>query len=220
VGTGSNGAGTITGVVMTRVYIGSGTPTSIVTTYVTRGCYTAASGSLSFTWKIGSTGTVNQSMAGFSLFRSSDNTGAPTTDAVMLITNSFDGVSGSFTQFGYMQTISYLQSVAYGPGGAPWPNTFWGFFPFDLQTTLFSGNTQVAPVFQYTPVIGVTPWLGIVLTGELAVGSTASITLVGSTAHTYLSVGSMFGPIAGLTVNSYPCTGGGLSTFSMIMLWE
>jgi hypothetical protein len=220
VGTGSNGAGTITGVVMTRVYIGSGTPISTVTTYVTRGCYTTASGSLHFTWKIGSTGTINQSMAGFSLFRSADNTGAPTTDAVMLLTNAVDGTSASFTQSGYMQTISYLTSTAYGPGGAPWPNTFWGVFPFNLQSTLYSGNTQVGPVFQYTPVIGITPWLGIVLEGELAVGSTASMTLVGSTAHTYISVGSMFGPLNGLTNALLPCTGGGSTTFSMIMLWE
>lgn len=220
VGTGSNGSGTLTGPVTQRAYIGSITPISIVTTYVSEGCYTTGSGSFSFTWKIGANGTINQAAAGFSIVRSSDNTGAPTTDAVGLITNSFDDVSLSFTQFGYAQAISYLQGVAYGPGGAPWPSQYWGYFPFNLQTTLYAGNTQVGEVFQYTPVLGVTPWLAIALNGELAVGSTASLTIVGATPHTYKSVGSMFGPLTGLTNAAYGCTGGGLTSFSMLMLWE
>lgn len=217
VGTGSDGAGNLTGLVTTAsVSCGSAIPISTVATYVTRGCYNTAKGFLGFVWKIGSPGTTNESMGGFAIFRSADNTGAPTSDSAMLLTNS-SGLSPQ-TQ-GFMQVISHLSGLVYDTGA--WPSTFWGFYPFNLTSSLVAGNAQVGPVFQYTPVLGVTPWLGIALVGELGVGSTASLTLVGATAHTYLAVGSgVIGNSGQMTNSSFTCSGGGASTFTMIMLWE
>lgn len=217
-GTGSNGSGTLTGTtsVVTAQCPNSNAPTSTVTPFVTRACYNTTDGVLWLAWKLAGTGTTNLCMGGFEIARSNDTTGAASGDAVGLYTNN-STASGQSTQ-GVSIFNSYLTSTAYS--GAPLQlNTQWGFVPFSVTGTLFSGNTQVFPVFQYTPVMGVTNWSAMGMVGEVAVGATASLTLVGSTAHTYIAVGSPFG-LSNFTAQGYSCTGGAGTTYTMLLPWE
>lgn len=219
VGTGSNGSGTINGTTMGRVGIGGALPASNVTAYTTRGCYSTADGVAWLAWKYNILGTANQTGAGFLIARSNDNTGAPTTDAVLLLANSASGANSAISNSGTVQVISYLTSTAYSTA-APWNGTgtsglVWGLIPFSLTSTLFSGNVYVGPCFQYTPVPGVSNWYGLVSYSELGLGSTASITMVGSTAHTYIQAGSF------LDTNSLTSIGYVANTsVGVILPWE
>lgn len=215
VGTGSNGAGTINGTVMDRVMLTNDvTPTSTATPYVSRFCYNATQGFLGMVWKIAGTGSTNISLGGFFVFRSTDAAGAVTTEAVMLLTNA-PNVGGSSGNPGYMQVISYLTATAYNSVfGTPWPTTYWGYFPFALSVTLYGGNGQVMPVFQFTPVVGISAQLALALISEVGLGSTVTLALIGVTTHTYLQVGSGVGT-SQLTNNSLSAT-----NYGLLMLWE
>lgn len=215
IGTASNGSGTINGVTGSRVSAtpNSNTPASTITPYVTRACYNTTMGFFGFTWKNGGFGT-QQNMGGWLLFRSSDSAGAVTTDSIQLITNS-PSTSGSGNSVGYIQAISFLTGVSYTTGN--WPNSACGFWPFaTLAATLFSGNGSVGPIFQFTPVFGITNLAAIASIAEIAIGSTASMTLIGATAHTYMSVGNVFGGSSMFTQALTTSTTG----YTIMMLWE
>src|SRR5882757_2238071 len=60
IGTGSNGSGTLTGVIGTRVSTGGfGAIASTITPYVTSGCYNTTAGFLGFVWKMGAALSAN-----------------------------------------------------------------------------------------------------------------------------------------------------------------
>jgi hypothetical protein len=217
VGTGSNGSGTITGVVTARCGAGAATPNSNITAYTTRACYNTTDGVLWLGWKYNSTALApnNVALAGFLIARSNDNTGAVTTDAVLLLTNVGTAVN-SQTQQASVQVISYLTSTIYG-ASSPWSSNgqaMWGLVPFSLTSTLVSSNAYVGPCFQYTPVPGISNWYGLVLIAELAVGSTISTTLVGSTSHTYIQGGCFCGTVNLTFLNITD------STIGVLLPWE
>lgn len=215
VGTGSNGSGTLTGVVGTRAAIGGfAAVASTVTPYVTSACYNTTAGFLGFVWKMGAAPNPWQPLGGFFIFRSADATGAVTTESAMLLTASLNA-SGS-TANGQMQVISYLTSTAYNTA-TPYNGGFWGTYPFSLSSTLLAGNTYVGPIFQATPAPGITPWLGLALLSEWALGSTNTTTLVGSTSHTYKSVGSGIGTVSFMSSAIYSLSA---TSIGIVMLWE
>lgn len=219
VGTGSDGSGTINGTVMGRSGCGGGVPASNVAAYTTRACYKATDGVAWLGWKYNSLYGVNNALSGFLIARSNDNTGATTTDAVLLLVNAASGTDSTGYSNGNAQVISYLTSKAYATA-APWnsSNTAginWGYIPFYLTSTVYAGNAYVGPCFQYTPIPGISNWYGLALIAELALGSTASITMVGSTAHTYIQAGAIFGSSSGLTFNAYLS-----ASYGIILPWE
>lgn len=219
-GTGSNGSGTLTGLTtLAQVGCSSATaPSSTVNPFVTRACYSAADGVFWLGWKMGAPGTSYQSMAGFLIFRSVDNTGAPTTDSTHLVTNGSTANSqGSNFSAVFMQVISHLNNFAYTTttNGTTWPNNQWVYVPFAWGGTIFAGNAQLAPAFQFTPVFGVTPWFAMVLNTELGIGSTISATIVGSSAHTYINAGFIFG-----TSSSFAFQSLSGATWGMVVPWE
>lgn len=196
VGTGSNGSGTITGTQTVRTALGGfSTISSTITAYITRACYNTTAGVLWLNWKQGGTGTTQQSLAGFAIYRSADNTGAVTTDSVHLFACSTS--ASAATTIGQLQAVSYLNSTAYN-NTSPFQGHNWGFYPFDLTVSIFGSNAYVGPCFQYTPVPGITPWMGIAIQTEFPMNSTASITMVGSTPHTYVQCAG-FGGLSSIT---------------------
>ena len=215
VGRGSNGSGTITGLVMTRVGITAGpVPASTVVPYTSRFCYNATQGFFGFVWKIGAQSMADRSYGGFAIFRSTDANGDPTSDSTMLLANQSTDGAGAASSPGYMQVISHLASTAYIT--TPFPTAAYSTngAPLALTGTLYSGNAQVFPIWQYTPILGVSNQLAIGLNTEIAYNSTVSLALVGSTPHTYLNVNTM----VGLTSTF----GGGFTpaSHSFLMLWE
>lgn len=217
-GTSSNGSGTINGISCQRSSVtpNSNIPIAIITPYVTRACYNTTAGFLGFVWKNGGFAS-GQNMGGFFIMRSADATGAVTTDAVQLICNT-GSITGQGTSTGFSQVISQLTGLAYSTT-TPWPTNLNNMMPFNLVSTLFSGNGSVGPFFQYTPVLGITPWCALALINELGVGSTSVMTLIGSTSHTYISVGNAFGggTIGFLALSTTPGTS---QAVTVMMLWE
>lgn len=213
IGTGSNGTGTLTGTVGTRVAASNfSAPSSTITPYITAGCYNATVGFLGLQWKINGNGTASAGMGGFFIFRSADNTGAATTDSVMLLANSTN-TAGSTSGASY-QVISYLTSIAYNTA-SPFvtPGKFCDF-PFGLTSTLSGVNSQTGICYQYTPVLGITPWIAPALLTEWAMNSTNTETIVGSTSHTYRQIGGPCG------CNSWSTIAFSSATVGLVMLWE
>jgi hypothetical protein len=216
-GTGSNGSGTLTGVTTANVALtNNATPSSTTTPYVTRGCYNTTDGVLWLSWKLNGNGVTNETMGGFMVARSNNSSGVATGDAALLMTNA-NGTTGAVSSPSYLQSISYLSSLAFAPNNA------WGVVPFNVTSSLFGGNTQVGPCFQYTPVWGISNWYGIGICGEVAVGSTTSLAMVGSTAHTYISAGSPFGSnnfTSNNTGSGYLANGGAATSYTLLLPWE
>jgi hypothetical protein len=194
VGTGSNGSGTLSGA-STRIYCGdSAAPGSTVTNYTSRACYNATQGVLWIDWKQGAPAT-NNCMLCFVIMRSVDNTGAPTSTAVGFQGQSTNAATSatSGTPFQWYQASN---TTWFGPGagsGNTW--TAWTFCPY--QTAAGGGSTlagtagQVFPAFQWAPTasvpaLGVANALATCLQAEISVGSTVSLTILGSTTLTYI----------------------------------
>ncbi len=220
-GTGSNGSGTLTGVVTTRVATGhqqDAIPSPAVTPYITRACYSATDGVFWLGWKYnaGQGGSTNATYAGWHIYRSNDNNGNATTDSVHMITNS-NSASGQSPN-AFAQVISYLTSTAYN-GTNGMTASGWANQPWVTTVTLFGSNATIGPMWQYTPQIGISNWGGLCVLGEFSVGSTVSATLVGSTPHTYINAGSPFGGTS-LTDKSYTSTGGASTNINVVLPWE
>lgn len=218
VGTGSNGSGTINGLTTLAAcaMTVTGAASSNTTAYLTRACYNSTDGVFWLAWKYNSQGNANVTQGGCLIFRSADNTGAQTTDSTMIVTGggSANGAPYAGSSAVFVQVISHLNNQAYT--SAPWPSSVHSFVTYGLTATLFSGNAQVFPEYQYTPVIGITPWWAIVVIADLGVGSTISATLVGTSAHTYINAGSVFGTTSTFGVNSLNIN----TTFGNLLPWE
>lgn len=216
VGTGSNGSGTLTGTLTGRnSIVGGNAISSTVTPYVTSGCYSAAAGSFGLSWKLGSSGSTPVGGGGVAIFRSADNTGAPTTDSVHLLTPGVNNGNGSAGGPCNMAVVSYLTGIAYSGAAAPFTGAGWLYLPFNVTVTLSGGNSQCGLVFQYTPVVGVCPWVAPVLASEWGLNATGALTIVGSTPHTYKNVGTMLGTSTGLGQQGFSST-----VVNLVMLWE
>lgn len=207
VGQGSNGSGTLTGTLIPRSQVGQGSPaTSNVTSYVSRYVWNPTYGFLTMVFKTLGGGTSSVASAGFTLMRSTSNTGAVTTDAVALITN-FSGSSSSACP---MQIYSYLTAAL-----VSLPSTQnWGFWPFSLTTTTVGGQIQLAPIYMAYPTLNFHTCIALGLVGETPVGNTTSLAMIGSTALTFLSVGSPYGGASTYGSNLSPVNVG------VFILWQ
>ncbi len=224
VGTGSNGSGTLTGL-STRLSCCLGSaPLSTVTNYTSRACYNATQGVLWIDWK--QSGTVaNESTFSFMICRSVDNTGAPTANAI--------GFQGAGTAAGTISSNSGLAWTWFNAATTTWlgPATSggqlwlqWVFAPYSGLSagfaTLVGTAGQVYPCFQYAPTasapaLGVTNALAMGLFSEISLGSTVSLTILGSTALTYIAgqgASNTFGVTAG--------SGYSNSVYGILRIWQ
>ncbi len=223
VGTGSNGSGTLTGL-STRVSCGiGGAPISSVANYTSRACYNATQGVLWIDWKQ-SGNVVGESSFMFHIFRSVDNTGAPTANAIGFqgcgaAANTISASSNNPIQWYNAATSAWLGPVLSTPSG--WAPAGWGWVPYSgtgtTVGTLVGTAGQVFPCFQYAPTAsvpahGITNAQAICDNSEISVGSTVSLTILGSTALTYIAglVGS-----SGLTTLAYS-----ISVFNLLRIWQ
>lgn len=218
VGTGSNGSGTITGqATLTGMGITNNVAAASPTNpYITRACYNPTAGVFWLGWKQGGNPSYPATcLAGLLICRSADSTGAVTTDAFNVLTNAGNANSnGSTNSSCYLTAYSHLTSASYN--GSPFPSTGHSFVPFLLTSTIYSGNAQIFPAFQYTPVLGISPWWGLVVVSELGVGATTTAALVGTGTHTYINAGGVFGTDAGFGTQNLAVP----STYGNLMLWE
>lgn len=197
VGTGSNGAGTITGTVSARQQLSTNANIgSTVTSYPTYVCY--KDGHFAFALKVGSANTT-QAHAIMCVTRTSDSAGADSGDGIAF----YYGITR--TSALSQQPISFLTSTAYTA------HTQYSLRVGAVTSSSFGGsNFQVYKHFTITPQC--TPLIGIasVLTAELGAGATFSLALVGATARTYLGLNTAQ---TGMSADSSTAMG-------MAILWE
>ena len=221
VGTGTNGAGTVTGTVLFRVQATTNSTISNpgVTSYNSRYCYNATQGFLGLVWKTGSTTSLgNIGMGAIFILRSNSVSGAPTADSVLLITNASSATTGSTGSGGNAQIINYNIPTAYQGGSFPLTTqTSWcPSLPYGTQQSVVGTTGQVFPVWNYqgtaTQVgFSITNLLAICILAEIPTGTTASINIIGSSPLTYISTGNPLGTSLG---------NAGSTTFGLLMLWQ
>ena len=202
VGTATNGAGTLTGTTTTRFQIVGGVAASNVTNYVSRYMYNSTQGMVWMSWKQGA--IAGGTLGGFKLERANNLTGAAIGDAYTLITQG--AATGPSAVGGSAQCYSYLTGALVTLGNG----TVFAADPFAQTTTLFSGNIQDFPVWQATPVLGVSANHAICLAAEIPTGNTVVEALVGSTTHTFISCPPFYGATAPAGI-----TGG-----NHLLLWD
>lgn len=196
VGQGSNGSGTLTGVLTTRTSVVNAQLASPITTsWVSRWCYNATYGVLWMNWKQGawSPSYPTSSMGCFYVGRSNDSTGASTGDAVVVITNS-STATGSNTNTGYMQVYSYLTGALVNAT----PSIAWNVNILALSTTLISSNNYLSPVLMATPAPAILFGCAMAALSELGLNATVSVAPVGATPQTFIQLGVAFGGNGGV----------------------
>jgi hypothetical protein len=216
---GTIGAGTA-GAVTTRVAcLGGSAPASTSTAYTSRYCYNTTYGFMGIVFKIGGVtvaGTTT-AMGSIILMRTSSNTGAANGNGVALITTSSSATGpGQAAANGYMQVISYTGNTVYPALSSN--SSYWCPYPsaepmFGLTSTAEAGTIFVFPVCTIDPVIRFSALLGLVQVSDFAIGATASVAIVGSTALTFICVGYPFADVGGFANMS-------ANTVYLIMLWQ
>jgi hypothetical protein len=190
VGTGSNGSGTLTGQVSTRTQFGA-TNNGILSTTTNYQSYLCATANyFGLAWKIASSaaGTPRTFMAAM---QTVDNTGAGTGVGYLACGQG----SGAGT------TMS-TQCVGLSPfaGVGPVINTFnngifWVPNITGLPANSLDGSGNNQAFLWWWSIFGSTPAFPLLhvaaaLQTDIALGVTASMTLIGTTAHTYISIGN------------------------------
>jgi hypothetical protein len=211
VGTGSNGSGTITGTtISTRGAVLNGSaPASTSTSYTSRFAYNATYGIAWMAFKLGGV-TGGNAMGAFFINRSTDATGATTGKGVDVTVNSL-ATNGSSTSGGVRQSLAFDTGAVIGATGTT--SIAWGAWPMLTTTTSDGGNVSVIPCFGAYPFLGYNSQLALGLVGEIAIGSTYSLAMIGATALTYISLGCCFGSSVLLAAN-----GTGINTLNA--LWQ
>lgn len=225
VGTGSNGSGTLTGL-STRIYSGANAAAgSTVTNYQSRACYNATQGVLWIDWKQSSSVT-NESTFCFHIHRSVDNTGAPTSTAIgfqCMSTTAAASVS-SLAPYQWYQAsnTTWFGPVSGTPTGLSW--VAWAYVPWMVAagggSSVEGTAGQVFPCFQWAPTAsapaaGVTNAQALCLQAEIAMGSTVSLAILGSTTLTYIA-----GMIqsTGYALTNYGLAAG--SGYAVLRIWQ
>jgi len=216
-GTGSNGSGTITGSTIPEsavAYGASNIANQGGANYASYFCYNATQGLAWMAFKVGGTviGTPTAA-AGFCIYRSVDNTGAPTADTVHLFCNNLNSITGTSNGgqvgfYDYNRAANVIGTAAPNGTANAWTTTVWGAVPFNNYSTVLSSTAQVFPVFQWkgnstTPGIGITNAMALGAgTDWTATGTTGTLTIIGSTSLTYIAIACITG-YAALTGFSY-----------------
>jgi hypothetical protein len=176
VGTGSNGSGTITGVLLARQTLTcASTPSTSVPspTYACR-----VGGQFGFAWKSGVLDLgAFPSMGAFLISRTTDDDGADTAAGVSIYALS----PGSYVE----ATSKLFSGSAYSTGS----NRQYCMVPYGLTASLVGADNQAFRHYAAFPQIRPVVACVTVLASEVPVGSTISVTPIGATPRTYISTG-------------------------------
>jgi hypothetical protein len=216
VGSGSNGSGTINGTTMTQypLFYSNGRLGTSATNYISRCCYVASQGYVSFQFKRGwhpNSQPQNFGM-GFVIFRSVGNIGTPTADTTILRL----GAGGPSPYTIILDYANARVCVPPNPMGAATPT------PLLPTVTLVGTVGQVFPWWQSKTTIstvspgtyGFTNAGGLGILAELPLDTTITIGIIGTTSLTYISAGTMGGcyyPDANFSSSA---------SYTELMLWQ
>ncbi len=203
VGTGTNGAGTVTGTALTTsrtTHQGSSQATDTARQSIM--CHTE--GFFGYNWKIGSAGNE----AGFWLARTVDATGTPTATGAIVAWSGTATTSLTATQ-----ALRFAATAAAYTAQTTATNTALGLNPQTPSSGAVGSDIQAYVGYTITPQVA--PLLGVcgVIDSEVSTASTFSATLVGTTPHTYIACSPNVGPFGPVASTN---TGG----LKFAMLWE
>lgn len=203
VGTATNGAGTLTGLVTSQLLSYAATTLASTTTnypsYITH-----SPGFFGLAFKLGAASGGTLSLMGFTVQRSVNNSGTPTATAVMLITG---GGSNQETSPSLVSMINYATSQV--------TNTMdgndLGIIPMRLTSSLVGLDPQIFLTWMALPKM--TPNIGtcVYIKAEVPNGTEFDLALVGTTPRHYIAVGN--------AVRSLCFHGAGIVR-GAAMLWE
>ena len=199
VGEGSDGSGNLTGQTSDSKTWTYGSGNIGASTYPSYAVM--VTGLFGLVWKVGCS-AAGYAFGAIIVARPSDSSGAPTAEGCMILCQS--NTSSAASSVMGMQTVRFdatATTFAFGGQGTADGNNYFNL-PGSDTTTDVSGDTQAVvawgPLPTFRPFIG----LGCCLINELSAGSTASITFVGSTAHTYINMGIYLGRLGARTSSS------------------
>lgn len=203
VGTGSNGAGTLTGTVSAR--------DAVVSNYASgAGNYPSylcvAAGHFGLAWKLGAMSS-NSGAGLFVVVRTHDTAGAPTATGALVYWGTTSGASGT--------AIVSAQSLRFAASAEVYAaTTAYSFVPGQVTSSVVGADPQVYAHFGISPAVWTVPTMATVLVSEIPQFSSFPVAMVGSTPRTLLSLSSWFKPV-------YPSVGPGTYlTYGFAMLYE
>lgn len=185
VGTGSNGAGTLTGIVSSVHASGcaSGAGGGSATSFPSYLCH--AAGFLGLAFKVG----WGQNTPAFAIIRFSDDDGTPNGDGFSLHVTT--GISATTIAQHTVQSIrTAATAIVFSANNAG----AWALWPHGLtaNTTTATGDTQAVPSWCLTRRIQQEFAFCAVLSSELSAGTTFSTALKGITPRTFIALGAGF----------------------------
>ena len=197
VGTGSDGAGTLTGTTSTASICNKSAATS-ATTYTSYLCVNT--GFVGLAWKVAAT-----FVGSFLICRSCDADGTPNGKAIFIGTRStstsnFAGQTVRLESVAAAQTQDATARCSLIPGGK--------------TSSAVGADFEVYLCWMNAPDIRPIFGAGCVIVDDYPLGTTISVALVGTTARTYLSTG------AGSSAPFPIPDAGGVTTSGLAMLWE
>lgn len=197
VGTGTNGAGTLTGVVSTRQVIDAGVPAA--TSWPSYFCH--ISGFFGFEFKHGA--ITNAAQFAVAICRTCDSSGVATGDGCTIYLRTASGATG-------VANVQALRFIATTATYTQHTSGQYTVIPHGVTDSSVGSDKQVYLHLTITPRVA--PVFGMVsyLNSEYAAGTTFSVAMVGTTARTYLATNNGFGYGAAV----------GTTTYGIAMLYE
>lgn len=198
VGTGTNGAGTLTGTISNRRQVNSGSsPTA--GSWVSKVCY--AGGFFGCTMYRGLQGASQVPLMAFMVQRTMDDSGAWTGDGCVVVWSASSSTAG-------MQALNFVNGTK---------NTFnqiHTLFPGGTTSTLTDDvvpNYQAVRSYQLFPKMRALGGSCVVYLPEVGIDTQFSLALIGTTPRNFICTGVHFGNTQ---------AAGQSSNFGMAMLWE
>lgn len=177
VGSGSNGAGTITGITMSRRDASRGLAPSAAVNQ-SYACYSTAAGGFFFAgWNGSATATPFTAFA-FGIWRSCDDSGVPNGDGYSVYyLNSAQFTAIMWSVVNNVLTSPSTTFYTFNPGGA------------NVLATAFGADINVFKHFMAVPRMR--PILGMLMYNnpEIGKGTTFSLATFGATVHTFMALG-------------------------------
>lgn len=204
VGTGTNGAGTLTGSSTTRVVAGgNGAPTSTVADYQSWVC--CVDGHIGVAFKVGYASAGVLPAAFFVVERPCDPDATLRSDGVQVyVTNAQNAPSAT--------TLNFATNTQYGTVSS---NKAYCMVVNGVTSTASGSDFSAFKHYVAYPQVRTLNGVCTVLRTELALGSEAPMTLNGATPHNYVSLG-------GPNINQGICSASisGTGDHAMCFLWE
>jgi hypothetical protein len=197
IGTGTNGAGTITGTILSSVqFTYNAAPASTVTPYTTY--INHDEGFFGLAFKSG----ANPNGSGFLAFnRTTNDDTTPNGNGYFIVHKTSPANANAAAVCGIFGGASFAEA-----------NKNWCMVPFSITSSTAGSDFQAFKVYGVYPAARIVPQLVVVVAGELAMGNTTgALEIVDGVTHDYISVG-----VAGSA-----CTvSNNAATYNFAMLWD